>query len=103
VQQYKIRHGKSTPYHPQANDQVKLTDKVLEGILTKTVQLHQADWAEKLSKALWDYRTTWKMTTGYTPYELVDGNKILLPIEFVVNTYKILLELGINFSEDQQQ
>jgi hypothetical protein len=43
------------------------------------------------------------MTTGYTPYELVYGKKVLLPIEFEVKTYKIASELGLNLSEAQQQ
>ena len=48
VEEYKIKHRKSTPYHPQANGQVESTNKVIEGILTKTVHLHRRDWAERL-------------------------------------------------------
>jgi transposase InsO family protein len=40
IEQYKIKHQKSSPYHPQANGQVESTNKVLEAILTKIVQLH---------------------------------------------------------------
>ena len=50
MNQYKIQHRKSTPYHPQANGQVESTDKVIESILTKTVNTHRKDWAEKLRK-----------------------------------------------------
>ena len=35
VEEYKFKHRKSTPYHPQANGQVESTNKVIEGILTK--------------------------------------------------------------------
>ena len=45
MEEYKIKHRKSTPYHPQANGQVESTNKVIEGILTKTVHLHRRDWA----------------------------------------------------------
>jgi hypothetical protein len=82
---------------------VESTNKVLEGILTKTVQLHQTDWVEKLPEALWAYRTTWKNTTSFTPYELVYGKHVLLPIEFQIKTFKIATELGLNLSEAQQQ
>ena len=41
VEDYQIKHIKSTPYHPQANGQVESTNKVIEGILTKTVHLHK--------------------------------------------------------------
>ena len=43
MEEYKIKHRKSTPYHPQANGQVESTNKVIEGILTKTVHLHRRD------------------------------------------------------------
>ena len=39
MEEYKVKHKKSTPYHPQANGQVESTNKVLESIITKTVHL----------------------------------------------------------------
>jgi len=84
VDQYNIKHQKSTPYHPQANGQVESTNKVIEAILTKVVHLHRKYWVENLPEALWAYRTTWRNTTRHTPYELVYGKKVLLPIEFQI-------------------
>ena len=52
MEQYKIWHRKSTPYHPQKNGQVESTNKVIESILTKTVNMHRKDWAEILPEAL---------------------------------------------------
>ena len=49
---YSIQNCKSSPYHPQANGQVKSTNKVLEAILTKNIQLHHKDWADRLPEAL---------------------------------------------------
>jgi len=43
IEEYRIKHRKSTPYHPQENGQVESTNKVIEGILTKTVHLHRRD------------------------------------------------------------
>ena len=68
IEKYKIKHRKSTPYHPQANGQVESTNKVLENIMTKIVQLNRRDWSEKLKDALWAYRITWKNTTSFSPY-----------------------------------
>eukprot|EP00253_Pinus_taeda_P024860 PITA_24860 len=89
MEEYKIKHRKSTPYHPQANGQVESTNKVLESIVTKTVDLHRRDWIERLPEALWAYKTTWRNTTGHSPYELVYGKEILFPIEFQVKTFKM--------------
>eukprot|EP00253_Pinus_taeda_P005451 PITA_05451 len=60
------------------------------------------DWAESLPEALWAYRTTWRNTTGHSPYELVYGKEVLLPIEFQVKTFKMAVQLGMNLSEAQK-
>ena len=73
VEQYKIKHCKSCPYHPLENGKVESTNKVLEAIVTKVVQLRHKDWVNRIPEALWAYRTTWRNTTGHTPYELVYG------------------------------
>jgi len=96
MKEYKVKHRKSTPYHPQANGQVESTSKVLEGIITKTVHLHRTDWAKRLPEALWAYRTTWRNTIGHSPYEIVYGKEVLLPIEFQVRTFKMVVQLGMD-------
>ena len=78
------------------------TNKVFEQILTKIVHLHRGDWAERLPKALWAYRTTWRNTTGHTPYELVYGKQVLFPIDFQVKRFKMAVQLGMDLSEAQQ-
>jgi hypothetical protein len=71
--------------------------------LTRTVQLHHWDWVDRLLEALWAYQTTWRNTTGHTPYEIVYGKQVLLPIEFQVRTFCISVELGLNLDEAQKQ
>ncbi|XP_057819044.2 uncharacterized protein LOC131032133 [Cryptomeria japonica] len=102
VKEYEIRPWKSTPYHPQANGQVEVTNKELENILTKTIALHKRDWAMRLPEAVWAYHTTWKTTTGLTPYELIYGKKAVLPIEFEIKTLQTALQLSLSLSDAQK-
>ena len=74
---------------------------MIEVVLTKTVHLHKKDWVEKLLEALWAYRTTSRNTIGHTPYELVYGKQVLLPIEFQIQTYKKAVKLDLDLSEAQ--
>ena len=45
----------------------------------------------------------WRDTTRHTPYELVYGKQILLPIEFQVKTFRMVAQLGMDLSEAQSQ
>ena len=100
---HKIKHRTSTPYHPQANGQVEVTNRALEGILTKVVSSSRKDWADRLVEATWAYNTTWKTTTGFTPYELVYGKKALLSIEFEYNTLRMAAQLDLDLSHAQKE
>ena len=95
MEEYKIRHRKYSPYHPQANGQFEVTNQELEHILTKIVALHKRDWAARLLEALWAYMTAWKSTTGFTPFELLYGTVAVMPIEFEHKTLRTTLELNI--------
>ena len=97
-----IHHKITTPYHPQANGQVENSNKIIESILTKTVASHRRDWAARLPEALWAYRTTWRSTTGYSPYHLVFGKQPIFPIEFEIQTLRTAQEVGLDLSEVQK-
>eukprot|EP00253_Pinus_taeda_P003242 PITA_03242 len=100
---HRIKHKTSTPYHPQENGQVEVTNKALEDILTKVVSSSRKDLVDCLVKATWAYNTTWKTTTGFTPYELVYGKKALLSIEFEYNTLRLASQLDLDLNHAQQE
>nr|CAN83915.1 hypothetical protein VITISV_022301 [Vitis vinifera] len=70
VQRYNIRHHRSTAYRPQTNGAVEAANKNIKRILRKMVETSR-DWSEKLPFALWAYRTSFRTSTGATPYSLV--------------------------------
>lgn len=71
--------------------------------MTKTIQMNRKDWLEKLRDALWAYKITWKNTTRFSPYQLVHGKEVRLPIEFQMHTFKLATKLGMELSEAQNQ
>ena len=50
------------------------------------------DWSEKLHFALWAYRTSFCMSTGTTPFSLVYGMKVVLPVEIEVGSLRVALK-----------
>lgn len=102
MEQYKIWHKKSTPYHPHENDHVESTNKVVESILIKTINLHKKDWANKFPESLWAYITNWRNITCHTPYELLHGKQVLLAIEFQIKKIITPVQLVLDLLEAQQ-
>eukprot|EP00253_Pinus_taeda_P002349 PITA_02349 len=97
------QNKKSTPYHPQANGKVEVTNLALEGILAKVISSSRKDWADILEEATWAYNTTWETTTAFTPYELAYGKKALLSIEFEYNTLRMAAQLDLDVTKAQQE
>lgn len=95
MEQHHIKHRKSTAYYLHGNGQVEVTNRALENILTRVVSSSRKYWANQLIEATWVYNTTWKTTTGFTPFELVYGKKALLSIEFEYNTLRMETQLDL--------
>lgn len=77
--EFKIFHNLSSPYYPRANGQAEATNKVLVSIIYKSCGVEQEDWEERLLAVLWAYRTTYKVTTGHTPFQLMYGQEAVVP------------------------
>ena len=50
------------------------------------------DWSEKLSFALWTYRTSICTSIGATLFSLVYGMEVVLPVEIEVGSLRVALE-----------
>ena len=52
-------------------------------------------WAEKLLFALRGYRTSIRTSTAATPYSLVFGSEVVLPIEVEIQPLRVLVETKV--------
>lgn len=90
--EFKIFHSLSSPYYLRANGQAKATNKILVSVIYKSCGVEQEDWEEKLPLVLWAYKTTYKVTTGQTPFQLMYDQEAIVPAEFIVLSLRIAIE-----------
>ncbi|MCO5596838.1 hypothetical protein L7F22_050908 [Adiantum nelumboides] len=85
-----IKRRHSSPYYPQCNGLVEKVNGMICKIITKHVGDKAQKWDFHLDAALWTYRTSFKASLGYTPFQLVYGQEALLPIEVELSSLGVL-------------
>ena len=87
---YQVKHHRSSPYYPQGNGQVEATNKTLIKIISKMSQEYREGWAMHLLDALWAYRNSPKLATGFSSFSLVYGTKVMSLAEVMTLPLKVM-------------
>jgi hypothetical protein len=77
----KIQKLQTSSYHPQANGICERMLKLLVDILSHFVRKDAKNWDKYVPYAVMAYRATSHTSTNYSPYYLVYGRDLRLPIE----------------------
>ncbi|GAU44160.1 hypothetical protein TSUD_399820 [Trifolium subterraneum] len=96
--EFKIEHHNSSPYRPQMNGAVEAANKNIKKIVQKMVVTYK-DWHEMLPFALHGYRTSVRTSTGATPFSLVYGMEVVLPVEVEIPSMRVLMETELAEAE----
>ncbi len=79
-EKFRIKHRLFILYHPQTNSLVERFNQTLCKNLAKMAE-KMTMWDEFIDPALMMYRTIKHATTGVTPFLLVYGREVVLPID----------------------
>jgi transposase InsO family protein len=85
----KIKLHSSSPYYAQANGQAESGNKTLIKLIKKKIEKNPKRWHEVLSEALWAHCISKHGATKVTPFELVYGQEVILPIEVNLDALRI--------------
>ena len=72
-QEHGIHKSFSSVAYPQANGQVEAVNKILKTLIKKKLDKSKGAWVDELPTALWAYRTSFRTSTGHTPFSLAYG------------------------------
>jgi hypothetical protein len=89
IESYKIKLLNSSPYYAQSNSQAESSNKTLIKLIKKKIEDNPRRWHEVLSEALWDHRISRHGATKVTPFELVYGQEVVLPVEVNLVVYRL--------------
>ncbi|KAL6288531.1 hypothetical protein ACE6H2_006041 [Prunus campanulata] len=67
--------------HPQSNDQVEAINKIIKKTLKKKLGAAKGAWPDLLPEALWAINTSYRRSTGETPFSLAFGTEAIVPVE----------------------
>ena len=82
-----IKKTRTSPYHPQSDGMVERFNRTLEAILSKYVSDNQRDWDVHLLLVMMAYRSSVHEATTFTPYFMMFGREICLPIDIMLGTH----------------
>jgi hypothetical protein len=88
-QKYNIVLGHSTTYYPQGNGLVESSNKSLMTIIKKVLTENKKAWHIHLKYALWANRIGTKKSIGMSPFQLVYGTDVVLPINLSLPVMKL--------------
>ena len=78
------RKTRTTPYQPAGNGQAENANKSIKGLLMAKVKSDPETWDQHLGPCMMAYRSSEHISTGYTPFTLMFGKEMRLPLDVMV-------------------
>ncbi|XP_015072546.1 uncharacterized protein LOC107016654 [Solanum pennellii] len=80
-EKFSFKQRKSSMYNAPAKGLAEIFNKTLGNLLKKVVAKNKRDWHERVGEGLWAYSTTFRTATQATPFSLLYGIEVVLPLE----------------------
>jgi hypothetical protein len=87
---YKIIIGHSTAYYTQGNGLVESSKKILMRVINEVLTDNKRAWNSHLKFSLWANKNNTKRSIGMSPFQLICGLDVILPINLDLPMMKLL-------------
>ena len=88
-QKYNIVIDHSMTYYPQGNGLAESSNKSLINVIKKVLNENKKSWHVYLKYALWANQIGTKKSIGTSPFQMVYGTDVVLPINLVLPLMKL--------------
>lgn len=78
-----INKTRTTANHSQSDGMIERLNRTVKDVLSKYISVHQNDWDKFVDGVVFAYNSTVHDTTVITPYRMVFGEKMRLPVDLV--------------------
>ena len=96
-----IKRLRTTPYHPQRNDQVERMNRSITVMLKTLEETQKKSCREHVLKLVYAYNCTKYSTAGYAPYFLLFERKLRIPTDLILEpTHKTTQQTHSTFADD---
>ena len=79
-----IKKTRTSPYHPQSDGLIERFNRTLLSMLSLFVDDNQTNWDFLLPYVMMAYRSSVHTSTGFTPYKVLFGQEIVLPVDVML-------------------
>ena len=83
---YGVQKLRTSPYHAQTNDQVECMNQTIICMIGKLEEDKKACWSKHLLELLLAYNATCSTVTRYSPYYLLFGRRLRIPVDYLFPT-----------------
>ena len=84
----KMQKTRTSPYHAESDGMIERFNRTLISMLALFVQDNQTNWDVLLPYVMLAYRSSVHTSTGFTPYKVLFGQEIILPVDLMLNVGK---------------
>ena len=75
---------RTTPFAPWGNGETERMNQTLPGMLKRMINENPNDWDRLLQKAVMHYRSAVNSSTKFTPFRLMFGREMRLPVDAMI-------------------